>query len=320
MVRFSRASACWIGTRSTTCFTPFCRPSGTRTAAGVLHCDVKPLNVLCGGASVTRQSVKLADFGLAQLSRRRADSSSRGRQWSIGTPGYMAPEQVKPGWVWGPWTDLYALGCLAVALVTGRPPFGELDTAARVRAQVTGQFLPLEPLIPVPAGFLEWVRQLLVTFPRRRFQRAADAADALAGLGLPDSNSPIVPARTRPFVSRADATATFEHDLSMFDNVDVFGSASPEDQIERRARPAPPMPADWRLTGHAAPVSNTAGTLWSRRLALAAGGLGLFGLRATPLVGRETERDILWSELAATRPRPPDDHNLPAESRGREFP
>jgi len=83
--------------------------------AGVIHRDLKPSNVLVG----ERGAVKLIDFGLATT---MASEGLTATGAILGTPHYMAPEQVR-GKPVDARTDIYALGALAYHLVTGRPPF-----------------------------------------------------------------------------------------------------------------------------------------------------------------------------------------------------
>ena len=83
--------------------------------AGVIHRDLKPSNVLVG----ERGTVKLIDFGLATTGFGDGLTATGA---ILGTPHYMAPEQVR-GKAVDARTDIYALGALAYHLVTGRPPF-----------------------------------------------------------------------------------------------------------------------------------------------------------------------------------------------------
>ena len=155
-------------------------------ARGIVHCDLKPGNVLLSGT--VDVAIKLTDFGVAHAlvpgDSLAGDDSSR----SAGTPAYMAPEQLLGLWRdFGPWTDLYALGCMLWELCCGVPPFvaGSLVRLAGMHLhEAPGQF---RPCFAVPANFEGWLRRLLAKSTRDRFACAADAAYALARLPGPDA-------------------------------------------------------------------------------------------------------------------------------------
>jgi serine/threonine-protein kinase len=85
-------------------------------ARGLVHRDVKPSNVLLD----ENEHVYLADFGLARRFEEQGAPTVEGR--SVGTPAYLAPEQIEGSPVDGR-ADVYALGCLLFECLTGRPPF-----------------------------------------------------------------------------------------------------------------------------------------------------------------------------------------------------
>ena len=85
-------------------------------AKGLVHRDVKPSNVLLDA----REHVYLADFGLTR--RLDEESGAAGEHRSVGTPAYLAPEQIEGGPIDGR-TDVYTLGCLLFECLTGEAPF-----------------------------------------------------------------------------------------------------------------------------------------------------------------------------------------------------
>jgi serine/threonine-protein kinase len=87
--------------------------------AGFVHRDLKPANILL----VDDGTIRLTDFGVAR--RLAVDDMTRltNEDQLLGTPSYMAPEQIRDARSAGPPADLYALGTVVIRLLTGRPPF-----------------------------------------------------------------------------------------------------------------------------------------------------------------------------------------------------
>ncbi|GEL19837.1 serine/threonine-protein kinase [Pseudonocardia asaccharolytica] len=148
--------------------------------AGVVHRDLKPGNVLLG-----TDGPRVIDFGIA----RAADATVLTRTGAIiGSPGYIAPEQLAHGHS-GPASDVFALGGLLLHAATGRGPFGEGDAATLLY-----RALHVEPdLSGVPAPLTPIIAACLDRDPSRR-PSPEQLRDALAGNGLPDRPPPTLAA------------------------------------------------------------------------------------------------------------------------------
>jgi serine/threonine-protein kinase len=111
----------------------------------------------------------------------------------LGTPLYMAPEQIENGAIDGR-TDLYALGCIMYELLTGAPPFVDSTLSALLAKQLHDPPPPLPPV--VPAGIADVITRLLQKAPSARFASCAELRDALgyvqASLGTPPAGVPIL--------------------------------------------------------------------------------------------------------------------------------
>ena len=102
---------------------------------GVVHRDIKPDNILLAGESAT-----VTDFGIGKAiveSRVAADDDLTQIGMAVGTPQYMAPEQIAADPDLDHRADLYAFGCVAYELLAGEPPFSGLAPSALLRAHLT---------------------------------------------------------------------------------------------------------------------------------------------------------------------------------------
>lgn len=144
-------------------------------ARGIVHRDLKPANVL-----LTRDGVpKVTDFGLVK--RVEEDDSGQTRTGTImGTPSYMAPEQAWDSKAVGPLADVYSLGAILYALLTGRPPFlgpTPVETVMLLRSQEPVPPSRLQPALPRD---LETIcLKCLQKEPEKRYAGAAELAEDL---------------------------------------------------------------------------------------------------------------------------------------------
>jgi len=141
---------------------------------GVIHRDVKPSNVRV----VPDGRVKIMDFGIARL--QSADASGSGA--IVGTPTYMAPEQITNGAI-TPATDVFAVGCMLYELLSFHKPF-EGESVHGVLYQVlTTEPKPLRTLAPsIPAALERVVGKAMNKVPDERYETAAQMQSTLLGI------------------------------------------------------------------------------------------------------------------------------------------
>jgi hypothetical protein len=153
-------------------------------ARGVVHRDVKPGNILITPDGV----VKLADFGLA---RGQGPSDLTLEHASIGTPQYVAPEQMRRGSDATARSDLFSLGATLYHMVTGRPPFDGANLGEIVQNVLACRFEPPERLAPeLSRDAIYVIDRLMRANPRERY---ANAQDLVADLERIERGEPIAP-------------------------------------------------------------------------------------------------------------------------------
>lgn len=156
---------------------------GRQTALGLaaahemrlIHRDIKPANILLEN---TRNSVRIADFGLARALDQEFNISQNGLL--VGTPLYMSPEQVD-GKPLTPATDLFSLGSVLYALCTGQPPFAADSMSGILLAVAEKQPIPMGILnSQIPDWLIAVIEKLHAKNPQDRFESAAALAEYLA--------------------------------------------------------------------------------------------------------------------------------------------
>jgi serine/threonine-protein kinase len=162
---------------------------GEAHAYGVVHRDIKPGNLFLTRRADGSACIKVIDFGLSKITEGGArDAGHKLTQPTdvMGSPHYMAPEQLRATADADARADLWALGAVLYQLLTGRPPFRG-ETLRAICAGVLTQ--PPPPITPqrasVPPAVEQAVLKCLEKAPEARFANLADLARALAPFGTP---------------------------------------------------------------------------------------------------------------------------------------
>jgi serine/threonine protein kinase len=165
-------------------------------AAGLVHRDITPANIMLAG-----EDVKILDFGIA-----RADGTAAGTLTGtiLGTAAYLSPEQ-SAGYPAGPQSDLYSLGCVLFEMLTGSPPFTAESPVGIAYRQVHDDPGPPSARRPGLSPSLDAVTtRLLAKNPNDRPMSAAAARAGLLAALVPDGTAvlPVPPGSVPPGTAR----------------------------------------------------------------------------------------------------------------------
>jgi uncharacterized protein (TIGR03067 family) len=203
---------------------------------GMVHRDIKPQNLMVVPQSRDRQGadtaalpdgrgsdrgvIKILDFGLARFSLECAAPASTNVDAGqptlapgetppahapsltldgavMGTPDYIAPEQVRDAHTADIRADIYSLGCTLYDLLTGKPPFPEGTAMQKVIGHLERTPQPLGEVRPgVPTELVQVVAKMMAKDPAERYQTPAEAAEAVAPFAVPDRSAGGPPATT----------------------------------------------------------------------------------------------------------------------------
>ena len=264
--------------------------------AGIVHRDLKPENIFIA-TNDDGEVPKLLDFGIARVKSRDSDLTHSGA--IMGTPGYMAPEQVggDRGSI-GTWTDIYAMGVIGYEMLTGISPFAG-DTMNEVLMKIVDRrFTPLPQARPgLPSPLYDLIDACLLSNPTQRPADADAMRERLRQIGLVTTSSMQVPAFVPAFVA-TKANAAFGISATL--DADAAGTAPtvtphvPTPASVARAVPAPVEPTIPVQQPHAAAGLGPARPpgLAKRRMPLVVG-VGIVAVGATAGF-------VLWPRKTAT--------------------
>ncbi len=203
-------------------------------AAGLVHRDVKPANVLLSGEEGSEHAY-ITDFGVARNVATNSGLTQTGR--FVGTLDYVAPEQISGASV-DARVDVYALGCLLFKLLTGEVPFPRDGEAARLYAHLNDP--PPAPSLYVPAVSMaldDVVARAMSKEPGDRHPSAGDLGRA--AVAALSNTTPLVPERT----VATGAAATVEPETTAPEPEPTAPTEKSEPTVETgRLHPGPPEP------------------------------------------------------------------------------
>jgi eukaryotic-like serine/threonine-protein kinase len=163
-----------------------CEAISEAHALGTVHRDLKPANLFFTQRADGSACMKVLDFGISKVGRRGRENRITTTQSVMGSPEYMAPEQLRSTRDVDARADIWSIGAILFELLSGQPPFHG-ETVPEVFATVLkDEATPLRDLRPdIPEGLDLVVMRCLQKDPAERYSNCAELASALAPYGTP---------------------------------------------------------------------------------------------------------------------------------------
>jgi len=256
-------------------------------AQGLVHRDLKPANVMLAPQSAGQMLPKVADFGLAKaLFAEESGPHATRSGVTMGTPAYMAPEQIRDAKNVDHRADVFSLGCMLYELVCGRPPFVGPDLLSIFNAVATGSFPPAASLVPdLPPRIHRAIHGALTVEKERRIQDCTGLLYVLDG-HEPEAAPAPTPPEPQPTLA-PEPGATFD--------ADALDLSEPP-----AASVPPPRRRRWFLLGVVLPLGILL-VLGGTLLTLGRFGAAAWERRVRHAVAEGTGGQLTW-KMASIRP------------------
>jgi serine/threonine-protein kinase len=275
-------------------------------AMGVVHRDLKPDNLFLTRRADGSAWVKVLDFGISKAEVASGEPALTRTESLIGTPSYMSPEHMRSSKLVDARSDIWSLGVILFELISGRLPFAADALPELVLKVAMEEPGPLLAPRSIPRDFEALIRRCLEREPARRFQNAAELADALA---------PFVPPTTRPIVERVRNLVARNAPVAP---ARTPAPGEPESRSEGDTRTCAPdssLDGSAEVRRRAAPLSARLGILAVFAAAAAVGGALIASLRGgadeaetsadRPPAAVRSARPVEASPQPAAAPAPP---------------
>jgi serine/threonine protein kinase len=204
---------------------------------GLVHRDIKPHNLILARQE-KKHVVKVLDFGLAKATREgEADAGLTGTGKMMGTPDYLAPEQMQDAASADVRADVYSLGCALYFLLAGSPPFRANNLYQLLYAHQSTEATPLNTVRKdVPAELAAVVAKMMAKAPPQRYQTPIEVAQALVPFfkaGAPGASTTVSQVKVKKGDGKDSALPP-----PRLDTPQVLGCGALKKAPARRARPA----------------------------------------------------------------------------------
>jgi len=281
-----------------------CEGMAEAHAMGIVHRDIKPSNFFITRRSDGSMLLKILDFGISKTPVGLTELT--GTQTVLGTPTYMAPEQMKTSKGAEPRSDIWSLGVVMYQLITGRPPFSG-ESYAELVLKVNSD-APAPFMVPLPPGLGDVILRCLEKNPALRPQNVGELARQLA----PYAADPISAAQ-----SATRTTRILQHRMSQKGVQGLPLAASGGRSTPVPIQPAQLTPRSWPPTSSSlsqAGAGQVTHKVRGGRGWLIAGVVTLVVLAgAGGFVASQMMRDDDAAPAAANAPPPPTPTGTPSE-------